>query len=195
VLESLGDVCERFGAFDRAFDALERARELGRSRVPLLDARLLGKEGALHELMGRYPKLSQRATRASPASRRRRRPRPRRCPRGRRATAGTINYRQTNNREAIRWLEAAAEHAERAGDRSTLAHAYYMLDAAHSDFGSPDGLHYLELAGRSTRNSATFAVSASSCRTSEFMRTTKDAGTNRWRSTARAVTRKSGRAT
>jgi len=38
------------------------------------------------------------------------------------------------------------EHADRAGDRSTLAHAYYLLDAAHSDFGSPDGLRYLELA-------------------------------------------------
>ena len=57
-----------------------------------------------------------------------------------------IHYRQTNNEEAIRWLEAAAEHADAAGDRSTLAHAYYLLDAAHSDFGSPDGLSYLELA-------------------------------------------------
>jgi tetratricopeptide (TPR) repeat protein len=60
--------------------------------------------------------------------------------------AGGLHYRQTNNEEAIRWLEAAVEHADRAGDRSTLAHAYYLLDAAHSDFGSPDGLRYLELA-------------------------------------------------
>ena len=60
--------------------------------------------------------------------------------------AGAIHYRQTNNEEAIRWLEAAAEHAERAGDRSTLAHAYYLLDAAHTDLGTPDGLRYLELA-------------------------------------------------
>ena len=60
--------------------------------------------------------------------------------------AGAINYRQTNNKEAIRRLEVAAEHAERAGDRGTLAHAYYLLDAAHSDFGEPDGLRYLELA-------------------------------------------------
>jgi tetratricopeptide (TPR) repeat protein len=60
--------------------------------------------------------------------------------------AGAINYRQTNNEEAIRRLETAAEYAERAGDLSTLAHAYYLLDAAHSDFGSPDGLRYLELA-------------------------------------------------
>src|SRR5207249_1627631 len=49
--------------------------------------------------------------------------------------AGAINYRQTNNEEAIRRLETAAEYAERANDLSTLAHAYYLLDAAHSDFG------------------------------------------------------------
>ena len=68
------------------------------------------------------------------------------CARRSSSNAGAINYRQTNNEEAIRWLEAAAEHAERAGDRGTLAHAYYLLDAAHSDFGQPDGLRYLELA-------------------------------------------------
>ena len=61
-------------------------------------------------------------------------------------STGAIHYRQTNNEEAIRWLQAAADHADKAGDRSTLAHAYYLLDAAHSDFGSPDGLIYLELA-------------------------------------------------
>jgi tetratricopeptide (TPR) repeat protein len=60
--------------------------------------------------------------------------------------AGAIHYRQTNNDEAIRWLEAAAAHADRAGHRSTLARAYYLLDAAHSDFGSADGIRYLELA-------------------------------------------------
>ncbi len=147
ILESLGDVCERFGAYDRAFAALERARGLAGDESPLLDARLLGKQAALHELAGRYSDAfaacDEGLTRVEAASHGPEREAVRASVE---LTAGTINYRQTNNREAIRWLEAAAEHAERAGDRSTLAHAYYMLDAAHSDFGSPDGLRYLELA-------------------------------------------------
>ncbi len=147
VLESLGDVCERFGAYDRSFDALQSARELAGRDSALLDARLLGKQSAVHELVGRYAEALEAceqglarldavddshekdAVRASIE-----------------LSAGGIHYRQTNNEEAIRWLEAAVEHADRAGDRGTLAHAYYLLDAAHSDFGSPDGLRYLELA-------------------------------------------------
>ncbi len=147
VLESLGDVCERFAAYDRAFSALERARAMVGPESALLDARLLGKQSTVDELRGRYADAleacEQGLTRLEAASEGPERD-------AVRATielqAGAIHYRQTNNEEAIRWLEAAARHADRAGDRSTLAHAYYLLDAAHSDFGSPDGLHYLELA-------------------------------------------------
>ena len=147
VVEALGDVCERFGAYDRSFAALEAARELAGRDSPVLDARLLGKQSAVHELVGRYADAlqacAQGLTRLEEADDGAERE-------AVRATielaAGGIHYRQTNNEEAIRWLEAAAEHAERAGDRGTLAHAYYLLDAAHSDFGSPDGLRYLELA-------------------------------------------------
>ncbi len=147
VYEALGDVCERFGAYDRAFTAVQTAREIAGASTPLLDARLLGKQSMLHELSGRYAEAIAASTEgldrlAGVAE----------APeydavRGAlELHTGAIHYRQTRNEEAIRWLEAAAEHAERAGDRSTLAHAYYLLDAAHSDFGSPDGLRYLELA-------------------------------------------------
>ena len=61
-------------------------------------------------------------------------------------SAGGINYRRSNTEEAVRWLKQAAADAESAGDRSTLAHAYYLLDAALTDLGSPEGLEYLELA-------------------------------------------------
>ncbi len=61
-------------------------------------------------------------------------------------TLGTVHYRQTNNQEAIPWLEAAALHAERAGERGTLATRVLSADAAHSDSGSSAGLRYLELA-------------------------------------------------
>jgi tetratricopeptide (TPR) repeat protein len=147
VLEALGDACERFGAYDRSLRALETARELAGEESPLLDVRLRGKQAMVLELLGRYTDAlevcEQGLARLEAAD-----DGPERD--AVQATielnAGAIHYRQTNNEEAIRRLEAAAEHAERAGDRSTLAHAYYLLDAAHSDFGQPDGLRYLELA-------------------------------------------------
>jgi DNA-binding SARP family transcriptional activator len=147
VLESLGDVCELFGAYYRSFIALERARELVGAESALVDARLLGKQGTVHEIVGRLAEAFEACelglarlddtedghdndgVRASIELR-----------------LGSIHYRQTNNREAILWLEAAALHAERADERGTLGHAYYLLDAAHRDLGSPDGLRYLALA-------------------------------------------------
>jgi tetratricopeptide (TPR) repeat protein len=147
VLESLGDVCERFADYDRAFSALHRARSLAGPESALLDARLLGKQSTIDELRGNYADALE-ACEQGLARLKEAEEGPERD--AVRATielqAGAIHYRQTNNEEAIRRLEAAAAHADRAGDRATLAHTYYLLDAAHSDFGSPDGLHYLELA-------------------------------------------------
>jgi class 3 adenylate cyclase/tetratricopeptide (TPR) repeat protein len=147
VHEALGDVCERFGAYDRAFAAIATAREIAGSQSPLLDARLLGKQSMLHELSGRYAEALEASTEGLARLDRIDDDTESDAVRGAlELHTGAIHYRQTNNEEAIRWLEASAEHAERAGDRSTLAHAYYLLDAAHSDFGSPEGLRYLELA-------------------------------------------------
>ena len=149
MLEALGDVCERFGAYDRSFDALEAARELVGAGVAARSTRASSASRALvHELLGplRGGARGLRA-RVLPGSSDADEGPERDAVRATiELNAGAIHYRQTNNEEAIRWLEAAAEHAERAGDRGTLAHAYYLLDAAHSDFGAPDGLRYLELA-------------------------------------------------
>ncbi len=145
VNESLGDVCERFAAYERAFAALEAARAAGGADSPILDARLLGKEAAVLELMGRYEDALETCARGLA----------RLDEEGAEAgsvraaielSAGGINYRRTNTDEAVRWLERAAADAEAAGDRSTLAHAYYLLDAALTDLGRQDGLAYLELA-------------------------------------------------
>jgi class 3 adenylate cyclase/tetratricopeptide (TPR) repeat protein len=148
VNESLGDVCERFAAYERAFAALEAARAAGGAEAAILDARLLGKEAAVLELMGRYEdaletcarglaRLDEAGAEGAEAG-------------SVRATielsAGGINYRRTNTDEAVRWLERAVADAEAAGDRGTLAHAYYLLDAALTDLGRDDGLRYLELA-------------------------------------------------
>jgi class 3 adenylate cyclase/tetratricopeptide (TPR) repeat protein len=147
VLEALGDVCERFGNYERSFDALQSAREVAGQESAMLDARLLGKQSAVHEHVGRYAEAlaacEQGLARLDEAD----------DVKGKDAvrasielSAGGIHYRESNNEEAVRWLEAAVEHAERGGDRRTLAHAYYVLDAALSDFGSREGLRYLELA-------------------------------------------------
>ena len=147
IQEELGDVCERFGAYNRAFAAFQASRALAGSDAPLLDARLLGKEGVIHELLGRYTEAletsEQGLARVEDAAEGAERDAVRAAIE---LSAGAIHYRQTNNEEAIRLFEAAARHAERAGDRPTLAHAYYLLDAAHSDFASSDGMRYLELA-------------------------------------------------
>jgi class 3 adenylate cyclase/tetratricopeptide (TPR) repeat protein len=147
VLEALGDVCERFASFDRGFAALARARDLIGEASPLHDARLLAKQAALDEHIGRHDKGLEACAQALARLEDADAGPERESVRARiKLNIGGIHYRRTNNEEAIRWLEAAAEHANSAGDRSTLAHAYYLLDAAHSDFGSSDGLRYLELA-------------------------------------------------
>ena len=147
VLESLADGCELFGAFDRSFSASERARELVGIECPLVDARLLGKQCKLHERVGRYADAFEAGERALS--------RLDEVEAGNESDGvrawielrlGSVHYRRTSYDEAIRLFEAAAMHAEQAGDRGTLADAYYRLDAAYSDLGRSDGLRYLELA-------------------------------------------------
>ena len=148
VLESLGDVCERFAAYERAFRALDEARAMSDDAGPILDARLLGKQAAVLELMGRYDdaletcarglaRLDSSGSEGADADSVRA---------SLELSTGNIHYRRTSTDEAATWLRRAAAHADAAGDRSTLAHAYYLLDAALTDSGSREGLHYLELA-------------------------------------------------
>ncbi len=146
--ESLGDVCERFAAYERAYNALSAARAALGPDDAVLDARLLGKQAATLELMGRYDEALAAcaeglarldafgAAGAEAGSVRA----------SIKLSTGGINYRRTNTEDAVRWLEEAVADAEEAGDRSTLAHAYYLLDAALTDRGSSEGLRYLELA-------------------------------------------------
>ena len=148
VHESLGDVCERFAAYERARGALEAARGLVDPEDAILDARLLGKQAAALELMGRYDEALETCARglarldASGSDG----PEAGSVRASLMLSTGNIYYRRTRNDEAVHWLEKAVADAEDAGDRSTLAHAYYLLDAALTDLGSHEGLRYLELA-------------------------------------------------
>jgi class 3 adenylate cyclase/tetratricopeptide (TPR) repeat protein len=144
VCEALGDVCERFARYDRAAEAYGEARAL----LPddrLAEARLLRKEGVLGERSGKYDlaleafeaglRVAERdgdgllAERAELEV----------------GVAG-VHYRHADYDECIRWAEAAVEHARVADAPRSLAHAYYLLDAAHTDLGSREGVRYCELA-------------------------------------------------
>ena len=145
VYEALGDVCERFAAYERAAVAYGRARE-ALPDDPIVETRMIGKTGMLFERSGRYDEaLEAYATGLAKLDT---------LDDGAAAElraqinigqAG-IRYRQTRYDESISAALAAIEHAEQAGNRSRVAHACYILDAAYTDLGTSDGLPYLERA-------------------------------------------------
>jgi class 3 adenylate cyclase/tetratricopeptide (TPR) repeat protein len=137
VAEALGDVCELAARYERAVAAYETAARL-MPGDPIVETRLLHKEGVLRERAGAYADaLSYYA-------------------RGLRALRGVdggdalenrielelacagVRHRQGRFGDAIRWSRRAARHAQQAGNRPALAHAYYLLDIAHTRIGKPD---------------------------------------------------------
>jgi class 3 adenylate cyclase/tetratricopeptide (TPR) repeat protein len=144
VCEALGDVCERFARYDRAAEAYREARAL----LPgdqLAQARLLRKEGVLGERSGAYDRALEAFDAGLAVAER-----DGAALLGERAElevgiAG-VHYRRGAYDECIRWASAAVEHAEAANAPRSLAHAYYLLDAAHTDLGSREGIRYCELA-------------------------------------------------
>lgn len=61
-------------------------------------------------------------------------------------SAGAARLRQGRYLDCIPLLEAASTIAERVGDRETLAHAYDLLDWAHTDLGNEERHRYRDLA-------------------------------------------------
>lgn len=49
----------------------------------------------------------------------------------------SVRQRQGNFEEMATWCERAVAHAQTSGTRSGLAHAYYLLDMAHTRLGRP----------------------------------------------------------
>jgi class 3 adenylate cyclase/tetratricopeptide (TPR) repeat protein len=146
VCESLGDVCDRFGGYERARAAFEQARALA-AGDPLADARLLRKVGVTHERAGRYddacaaheqglarldeadPVEEAVAVRAALEH----------------ALAGT-RYRQSRYDESLEHARRAIALAEQVGDLGAVAHASYIAGTAHDDLGLDGGVGYLERA-------------------------------------------------
>jgi class 3 adenylate cyclase/tetratricopeptide (TPR) repeat protein len=125
VAEALGDVDELAGRYDEAAVAYAQARKLAPH------ARLLLKEGVLRERFGKYEealrwfgrglKEADDATKTELEI----------------AYAGVL-FRQGRYDDAISWLERAADRAREAGQRESLAHAYFLLDAAQTHLGTFD---------------------------------------------------------
>lgn len=145
VEEIRGDVCDRFGGFDRALGAYERARDLmPETGVPA--GRIWRKIGVTLERLGRYDDARAAlvdgvarvgggggadAVRVRAALEH--------------ALAG-IAYRQALYDEAIRHSDAAIALAETVGDLESVARASYIAGTAYDDLGREGGRPYLERA-------------------------------------------------
>jgi tetratricopeptide (TPR) repeat protein len=139
VAEALGDVCELAARYEEAGEAYRLARELADDG--LVRSRLMRKEGILRERLGSYPEaldwygrgleaLDATGGHNGLASR----------VQLELATAG-VKYRQGHFDEGVDWSARAAEHAELAGDRAALGHAYFLLHLNHLSLGERDDEH------------------------------------------------------
>ena len=137
VAEALGDVAELAARYDAAENAYLRARKLTTGDA-IANTRILWKEGVLCELRARYADALRRYGRALKALD------------GDESAAATLNrvelelayagvkHRQGRYPETIKRATRAAEDAERAALGAQLAHAYQLLDLAHTRLGDGD---------------------------------------------------------
>jgi class 3 adenylate cyclase/tetratricopeptide (TPR) repeat protein len=147
VSEQLGEVAELGGRYDVAATAYAQARRL-RAHDPVDVARLCGREGRLRERSGRATEALGWFTKGQ-------RTLDRAGVQGLEADelradlvlryAGT-RLRQGRAAASLSLLEEVVRRAIELRDKPLLAHAYYLLDWAHSDLGNPDAQEYRALA-------------------------------------------------
>ncbi len=147
VCEALGDVCERFADYDRARTAYGKAA----AALPdddIVATRMIAKTGILYERSGRYDEALESYENALADLERIEGEDDAVAELRAQISIGQagIRYRQARYEESITAALAAIEHAEQAGNRSRVAHASYILDAAYTDLGTAEGLPYLERA-------------------------------------------------
>jgi predicted ATPase/class 3 adenylate cyclase len=143
VLEALGDVRERFGAYEPALEAYQQAREA--HEAPLDRARLLARIAHCLDREGRYDEALQAFGEA-------------RALVSIRSESGaeletlaqieiglaSVSYRRAIYADAIEHATAAADLAERASLPATLAHALLVSGVAHTDLGRPEAVPLFE---------------------------------------------------
>jgi class 3 adenylate cyclase/tetratricopeptide (TPR) repeat protein len=137
VHETLGDVHRRLGQYSAADASFRAARRL-LSEHKALQGRLLVKTSRLQEVSGRHASALRWLRRAAlevdalegetgAASR------------AQVAVAfAALRYAQGRPADVIRWCDLAIEQARLGSERDALAHAYYLLDAAHVQLGQLD---------------------------------------------------------
>jgi tetratricopeptide (TPR) repeat protein len=143
VLEALGDMRERFGAFEPAVEAYSQARDalersLDRARVIARIAHCLDREGRYDEAVEAYAEA--RGLMGSEAG----------------DGAGlemlatieiglaSVAYRRAVYPDAIAHAATAADVAERAGLSELLSHALLVAGLAHTDLGQADAVPLLD---------------------------------------------------
>jgi tetratricopeptide (TPR) repeat protein len=141
----LGEAAELAGAYDQARKAYAKARKL-LAGDPVAEAELFLREGRLREGSAGVSQALRHYRRGLEAIGTRRSPEARSV-RARLVLAeGATRLHGGKHRQALPLLEQAVREAERAGDRAALAHAYYLLDWAHTDLGNPEAQRYRDLA-------------------------------------------------
>ncbi len=145
VTARLGEAAELAGSYDQARKAYAKARKLV-AGDPVAEAELFLREGRLREGSAGVSQALRHYRRGIEAIGTRR-SQEARSVRARLVLAeGATRLHGGKHRQALPLLEQAAREAERAGDRATLAHTYYLLDWAHTDLGNPGAQRYRDLA-------------------------------------------------
>jgi class 3 adenylate cyclase/tetratricopeptide (TPR) repeat protein len=141
VHQALGDVCELAGMYREAEDAYRQARRCFRGD-PKEQQPLFRKEGVIRERLGQYTQALRwygRGLRSSDGAS------VRHANELRLAYAG-VRFRQGRYADCARSCRQVLQAAEAAGDRASLAHAYYLLDHAHTMLGTNQAGQYRALA-------------------------------------------------
>ena len=145
VTARLGEAAELAGSYEQARKAYAKARKLV-AGDPVAEAELFLREGRLREGSAGVSQALRHYRRGLEAIGTRRSPEARSV-RARLVLAeGATRLHGGKHRQALPLLEQAVREAERAGDRAALAHAYYLLDWAHTDLGNPEAQRYRDLA-------------------------------------------------
>lgn len=145
IFEAMGDACEVTALYEQATAAYGKARERLRAD-PVATARMTQKEGILRERLGKYAGAVRWYNK------------------GLAVLAGVdgdeaaavrakllvgfaaVRYRQGRLTSCVDLCEQVVHLAATGADRSTLAHAYFLLDAALTDLGRADSEKYRALA-------------------------------------------------
>lgn len=133
VAERCGDTCEVAALYDEASRAFATARRAATD--PITHLRLLRKQGVVEERTGRYTQALRWYGRALRQAETMDGADARACVAELHIAYAGVRYRQGRLRQCARHARIAAELASPIDDLTNLAHAYYLLDAVHTDLG------------------------------------------------------------